>query len=66
MNPSTAMFNLVLNSCQQFRLLLKAQQIIELMPQAAVIADANTVAIIAWTYEMVGQRDELKKLGMGH
>jgi len=36
------------------------------MPQAAVIADANTVAIIAWTYEMVGQRDELKKLAMGH
>nr|UPT48512.1 pentatricopeptide repeat protein AaPPR210 [Agave angustifolia] len=62
MNPTTVMFNLVLNSCLQFRSLLKAQQIIELMPLAGVVADVNTVVIIARIYEMVGQRDELKKL----
>lgn len=65
MNPSTIMFNLVLNSCLQFGSMLKAQRIIELMSQVGVVADANTIVIIARIYEMIGQRDELKKL-QGH
>lgn len=60
--PNITIFNLVLNSCAKFGSTLKVQQIIELMPQVGAVADANTIIIIARIYEMIGQRDELKKL----
>ncbi|KAG1368020.1 pentatricopeptide repeat-containing protein [Cocos nucifera] len=60
--PSITIFNLVLNSCAKFGSPLKAQQIIELIPRVGVVADANTIIIIAQIYEMIGQHDELKKL----
>lgn len=60
--PNITIFNLVLNSCAKFGSTLKAQQIIELIPRVGIVADANTIIIIARIYEMIGQRDELKKL----
>ncbi|KAJ0961586.1 hypothetical protein J5N97_001083 [Dioscorea zingiberensis] len=60
--PNSTMFNLVLNSCVQHGSVLKAQQLIELMSQMEVVADANSIIIIARFYEMIGQRDELVKL----
>ncbi|KAJ0961643.1 hypothetical protein J5N97_001140 [Dioscorea zingiberensis] len=50
-------YNLVLHGS-----VLKAQQLIELMSQMEVVADANSIIIIARFYEMIGQRDELVKL----
>ncbi|XP_039123038.1 pentatricopeptide repeat-containing protein At4g17616 isoform X2 [Dioscorea cayenensis subsp. rotundata] len=60
--PNSTTFNLVLNSCMQHGSVLKAQQLIELMPQMGVVADANSIIIIARFCEMTGQRDELVKL----
>ncbi|XP_026663464.2 pentatricopeptide repeat-containing protein At4g17616 isoform X2 [Phoenix dactylifera] len=60
--PNITIFNLVLNSCAEFGSTLMAQQIIELIPRVGVVADANTVIIMARIYEMIGQRDELRKL----
>ncbi|KAJ6829942.1 pentatricopeptide repeat-containing protein [Iris pallida] len=63
--PSATMFNLVLDSCARFGSVLKAQQIIQLMSCIGVVADANSIVAFARIYEMIGQRDELKKL-KGH
>lgn len=63
--PSAAMFNLVLDSCARFGSVLKAQQIVQLMSCTGVVADANSIVAFARIYEMIGQRDELKKL-KGH
>ncbi|PON37017.1 Pentatricopeptide repeat [Parasponia andersonii] len=59
--PDTMIFNLVLDACVRFKLAFKAQQLIELMPQTGVVADAHSIIIIAQIHEMNGQRDELKK-----
>lgn len=59
--PNTMIFNLVLDACLRFRSPLKGQQIVELMAQTGVIADAHTIVIISQMHEMNGQRDELKK-----
>ncbi|KAG8386974.1 hypothetical protein BUALT_Bualt03G0204400 [Buddleja alternifolia] len=59
--PDATIFNIVLDACVRFGSSLKAQQIIELMPQLGVIGDAHTVVIIARVHEMNGMRDELKK-----
>ncbi|WOL16693.1 pentatricopeptide repeat-containing protein [Canna indica] len=62
MKPSITIFNLVLDSCVRFSSLVKARQIIELMPQVGIVADANSVVIIAKIYEMMGERGDLKNL----
>ncbi|XWS30066.1 hypothetical protein CRYUN_Cryun24cG0086300 [Craigia yunnanensis] len=54
-------FNLVLDACVKFASSLKGQQIIELMSQTEVVADAHSINIIAQIHEMNGQMDELKK-----
>nr|XP_023872234.1 pentatricopeptide repeat-containing protein At4g17616 [Quercus suber]XP_023872235.1 pentatricopeptide repeat-containing protein At4g17616 [Quercus suber] len=59
--PDTMIFNLVLDACVRFELSFKGQQIIELMSQTGVVADAHSITIIAQIHEMNGQRDELKK-----
>ncbi|XP_039060969.1 pentatricopeptide repeat-containing protein At4g17616 [Hibiscus syriacus] len=61
LKPDTMIFNLVLDSCARFAASLRGQQIIELMSQTGVVADAHTIIIIAQIHEMNGQRDELKK-----
>lgn len=59
--PDTMIFNLVLDACVRFGSSFKGQQIIELMPQVGVGADAHSIIIIAQIHEMNGQRDDLKK-----
>ncbi|XP_051119319.1 pentatricopeptide repeat-containing protein At4g17616 [Andrographis paniculata] len=59
--PDAVIFNLVLDACVRFEAPLKGQQILELMPQLGVIADAHTAVIIARLHELNGLRDELKK-----
>ncbi|KAK9266929.1 hypothetical protein L1049_027188 [Liquidambar formosana] len=59
--PDTMIFNLVLDACVRFGSSLKGQQLIELMPRIGVIADAQSIVIIARIHEMNGQRDEIKK-----
>lgn len=60
--PDTVLFNLVLHACVRFKLSLKGQQLVELMSQTEVVADAHTIVLIARIYDMNGQRDELKYL----
>ncbi|KAF5192332.1 Pentatricopeptide repeat-containing protein [Thalictrum thalictroides] len=59
--PDTMIFNLVLEACVRFKLTIRAERIIELMAVVGVVADANTIVLIAQIHEMNGQRDELKK-----
>lgn len=59
--PDTMIFNLVLDACVRFKLSFKGQQIIELMPQTGVVADAHSITMIGQIHEMNGMRDELKK-----
>ncbi|XP_022774656.1 pentatricopeptide repeat-containing protein At4g17616 isoform X2 [Durio zibethinus] len=61
LKPDTMIFNLVLDACVRFASSLTGQQIIELMSQTGVVADAHSINIIAQIHEMNGQRDELKK-----
>lgn len=61
MKPETLIFNLVLDACVRFKLSFKGQQIMELMAQTGVVADAHSIVIIAQIHEMNGQRDEIKK-----
>lgn len=63
--PDTMIFNLVLDGCVRFGSSFKGQQIIDLMPQVGVSADAHSIVIIAQIHEMNGQRDDLKKF-KGH
>ncbi|KAL2467745.1 Pentatricopeptide repeat-containing protein [Forsythia ovata] len=59
--PDTVIFNLVLDACVRFGASLKGQQIMELMAQVGVVADAHTAIIIARIHEVNAMRDELKK-----
>ncbi|CAK9133871.1 unnamed protein product [Ilex paraguariensis] len=59
--PDVMIFNLVLDACARFESSFMGQQIMELMTQVRVVADAHTIVIIARIYEMNGQRDELNK-----
>lgn len=61
MKPDTVIFNIVLDACVRFKLAFKGQQIMELMPQTGVVADAHSIIIIAQIHEINGQRDEIKK-----
>ncbi|CAK9133875.1 unnamed protein product [Ilex paraguariensis] len=59
--PDTMIFNLVLDACVRFGSSFTGQQIMELMPQVGVVADAHIIVIIARIHEMNGQREELNK-----
>ncbi|KAG9129038.1 hypothetical protein Leryth_016862, partial [Lithospermum erythrorhizon] len=61
-SPDATVFNLVLDGCVKFRSSIKAQQIIELMAQVGIVADAYTIVMIAYIHEMNGMRDDLRKL----
>uniref|UniRef100_A0A0E0I125 ATP synthase subunit delta', mitochondrial n=1 Tax=Oryza nivara TaxID=4536 RepID=A0A0E0I125_ORYNI len=56
---NVTLFNMVLKSCVDFKCMIKAQRIMELMSLVGVVADVNTVAIASLVFEMVGQRVEL-------
>ncbi|TVU39055.1 hypothetical protein EJB05_12458 [Eragrostis curvula] len=56
---NVTLFNMVLESCVNFKCMIKAQKILELMSSIGVLADVNTVVIVSRVFEMVGQRDEL-------
>ncbi|KAG2645465.1 hypothetical protein PVAP13_2KG445700 [Panicum virgatum] len=56
---SATLFDMVLESCVNFKCIIKAQKIMELMSLVGVVADVNTVVIASHVFEMVGQRDEL-------
>ncbi|XP_055833380.1 pentatricopeptide repeat-containing protein At4g17616 isoform X1 [Solanum dulcamara] len=58
---NTLLFNLVLDACARFGSSSKGHQIIELMAQVGVAADAHSISIISLIHEMNGMRDELKK-----
>lgn len=55
--PSTTIFNLILDACVRFRSSLKGQQIIEMMAQTGVVADAHSVLLFSYIYEMNGLMD---------
>lgn len=57
----TMIFNLVLHACVRFGSSLKGQLIMELMSRTGVVADAQSIIILAQIHEMNCQRDELKK-----
>uniref|UniRef100_A0A0E0LKI4 DNA2/NAM7 helicase helicase domain-containing protein n=1 Tax=Oryza punctata TaxID=4537 RepID=A0A0E0LKI4_ORYPU len=59
---SVTLFNMVLKSCVDFKCMIKAQRIMELMSLVGVVADVNSVAIASLVFEMVGQRDELANM----
>ncbi|KAI5655802.1 hypothetical protein M9H77_32989 [Catharanthus roseus] len=59
--PDTVIFNLVLEACARFGSSLKGLQIIEMMAEIGVVADAHTINIIARIHELNFMRDELKK-----
>ncbi|KAK1680379.1 hypothetical protein QYE76_041227 [Lolium multiflorum] len=59
LKSNVTLFNMVLESCVNFKCMIKAQKIMELMSLVGVVADVNTMAIAARVCEMVGQRDEL-------
>ncbi|XP_047316254.1 pentatricopeptide repeat-containing protein At4g17616 [Impatiens glandulifera] len=59
--PDTMMFNIILDACAVHGLPLKGKQIIELMAQMGIAADAYSINLIARIHELNYQRDELKK-----
>ncbi|KAF8700855.1 hypothetical protein HU200_034221 [Digitaria exilis] len=59
---NATLFNMVLESCVNFKCIIKAQKIMELMSLVGVVGDVNTVVIASRVFEMVGQRDELIKM----
>ncbi|XP_057952202.1 pentatricopeptide repeat-containing protein At1g03100, mitochondrial isoform X2 [Malania oleifera] len=62
MKPNTVAFNIVLSACLVFGTTRKAEQLLDMMPQIGVKADANLLIIMAHIYERNGRREELKKL----
>ncbi|CAL1386707.1 unnamed protein product [Linum trigynum] len=60
--PDTMTFNIVLDGCVRFKSSLKGQQVLELMSQIGVTADAHSITLIGQIHEMNGLRDEVKKL----
>ncbi|KAF5935762.1 hypothetical protein HYC85_026891 [Camellia sinensis] len=57
--PDTMIFNLVLDACVRFGSSFKGQQIIELMAQAGVIADAHAIDIISLIFQMNDRIDQV-------
>ncbi|CAN1306302.1 Pentatricopeptide repeat-containing protein At4g17616 [Linum perenne] len=62
LKPDTMTFNIILDGCVRFKSSLKGQELLELMSQVGVIADAHSITLIAQIHEMNGLRDEIKKL----
>ncbi|XP_054825185.1 pentatricopeptide repeat-containing protein At1g03100, mitochondrial [Prosopis cineraria] len=62
MKPDTTAFNIALAGCLLFETTRKAEQLLDMMPQVGVKADANLLIIMAHVYEKNGRREELKKL----
>ncbi|CAN0880266.1 Pentatricopeptide repeat-containing protein At4g17616 [Linum grandiflorum] len=62
LKPDTMTFNIILDGCVRFKSSLKGHQLLELMSQVGVIADAQSIILIAQIHEMNGLRDEIKKL----
>ncbi|CAI0410202.1 unnamed protein product, partial [Linum tenue] len=60
--PDTMTFNIILDGCVRFKSPLKGQQVMELMAEIGVTADAHSVTLIGQIHEMNGLRDEIKKL----
>ncbi|XP_044960721.1 pentatricopeptide repeat-containing protein At4g17616 [Hordeum vulgare subsp. vulgare] len=56
---NVTLFNMILESCVNFKCIIRAQKIMELMSLVGVVADVNTMAVASRVCEMVGQRDEL-------
>ncbi|CAI9095569.1 OLC1v1031554C1 [Oldenlandia corymbosa var. corymbosa] len=59
--PDTLLFNLILDACARMKSSVKGQQMVELMAQVGVVADAHSIVIISQIYEMNKMRDELKR-----
>lgn len=59
--PDTMIFNLVLDACLRFKSFLKAQDLVDLMALSGVVADSNSLALIAQIHERNGRRYELVK-----
>lgn len=62
LKPDTTLFNLVLSSCVEFGSIAKAHRIIHLMRLVGVVANADSINIIAHIYEMNGQRQDVLNL----
>ncbi|KAK7285315.1 hypothetical protein RJT34_20082 [Clitoria ternatea] len=62
MKPNTAAFNIALAGCLLFETSRRAEQLLDMMPQIGVKADANLLVLMARVYERNGRREELKKL----
>ncbi|CAL1373838.1 unnamed protein product [Linum trigynum] len=60
--PDTMTFNIILDGCVRFKSSLKGQQVMELMAEIGVTADAHSITLIGQIHEMNGLRDEIKKL----
>ncbi|KAF7017158.1 unnamed protein product [Triticum aestivum] len=56
---NVTLFNMILESCVNFKCIIRAQKIMELMSLVGVVADVNTMAVASRVCQMVGQRDEL-------
>lgn len=61
LKPDVTVYNLVLNACVKFGSFINGLQIIELMAQTGVVADAHTIVSIAQIYEKNYMRAELEK-----
>ncbi|XP_028762282.1 pentatricopeptide repeat-containing protein At4g17616-like [Neltuma alba] len=63
--PNTMIFNLVLDACVRFKLSLKGQCVMDLMPMTGTVADAHSIVFISQILEMNSLRDEMMEL-RGH
>ncbi|KAG8080482.1 hypothetical protein GUJ93_ZPchr0007g3257 [Zizania palustris] len=59
LKKNVTLFNMVLESCVNFKCMIKAQKLMELMSLVGVVGDINTMVIASRAFEMVGQRDAL-------
>ncbi|OMP01443.1 hypothetical protein COLO4_11874 [Corchorus olitorius] len=62
MKPNTTAFSIALAGCLLFGTTRKAEQLLDMMPQIGVKADANLLIVMAHIYERNGRREELRKL----
>jgi pentatricopeptide repeat protein len=62
MKPNTEAFNISLNGSLAFGMTRKAEELLVLMTEVGVKADATSIALRAQIYEKNGRREELKKL----
>ena len=53
MRPDAKIFNLVLGGCVKFGLGFRDERVAESMARAGVVADANSVVVVARIHKMV-------------